>query len=269
MIAPRRLLDEGGTAVEMALLRSAKGDGPPAGALERAMANLAASGAARSTGAPGSGITPGANLARWVVELFKWMAIGVMGGALFHGEVGAGGAPRAADPSTITRADVSEAPRGDTSAEVDARTTDDKAAAEEGSGQSEAPAAEKARPAGNDRQKQAARGPSAPAAARAPSLAEEIALLDSARRALTKGDTRAALAALDTHAQTFPSGSLRPEAAVLRVDVMVKRGERAAAAEAAKAILEARPTGPYAGHLRSIAGSAGAPEDDHGPVDGR
>lgn len=60
-------------------------------------------------------------------------------------------------------------------------------------------------------------------------LAEEIALLQRARRALARGDAAAALSALDEHAARFPGGTLAPERAHARVSALCLAGRRAEA----------------------------------------
>lgn len=57
-------------------------------------------------------------------------------------------------------------------------------------------------------------------------LADELTLLRSARGALARSDTTAALATLDRYAQQFSRGMLRPEALSLRVDALCAAGQR-------------------------------------------
>jgi hypothetical protein len=55
-------------------------------------------------------------------------------------------------------------------------------------------------------------------------LADEIAALDGAREALASGDAPRALRALDAHDRAFPRGALSPEATVLRIEALARRG---------------------------------------------
>lgn len=64
-------------------------------------------------------------------------------------------------------------------------------------------------------------------------LARERELIDTARSALLHGDATAAIAALQTHAKTFPKGRLDEERESLWVQALVMKG--AAAEAAAKA----------------------------------
>ncbi len=69
-----------------------------------------------------------------------------------------------------------------------------------------------------------------PTAPRAPTLADEIVAIDAARAAIERGDTSAALRALDGYDRTFPHGALAPEAAALRARVKKARTNVDAAA---------------------------------------
>ncbi|HSO39574.1 MAG TPA: hypothetical protein VLT33_43910, partial [Labilithrix sp.] len=87
-------------------------------------------------------------------------------------------------------------------------------------------------------------------------LARELRSLDEARSALGRGDASGALAELDRHDRAFPSGSLRTEARVLRAEVLLARGDRAAAQRIAAELLARDPSGPHARRLRTIAEGA-------------
>lgn len=64
-----------------------------------------------------------------------------------------------------------------------------------------------------------------PKAATPDPLAREAALLEGALEALNRHDTNAALTRLDERARLFPNGSLETEARVLRVRVLLERGD--------------------------------------------
>ncbi|WP_437727093.1 hypothetical protein [Sorangium sp. So ce861] len=96
---------------------------------------------------------------------------------------------------------------------------------------------------------------SPPAPDRSPStLASELALLDTARRALRSGDPAAALALLDRHAREFADAQLADEAAAIRVEALASKGDRAGAQAAARRFLEAHPGSPHADRVESAAG---------------
>jgi hypothetical protein len=94
--------------------------------------------------------------------------------------------------------------------------------------------------------------PSASAAASA-SLTEEIRLLDRARAALAAGDTVTAGRLLDAYASNRPSSVLVQEAALLRVKVLLARGERSAAVELARRIIATYPESAHVDTLRRLA----------------
>jgi hypothetical protein len=89
---------------------------------------------------------------------------------------------------------------------------------------------------------------SAPSGEIAP-LSEEIRLVDGARGALVAADPRRALRDLDSYALAFPNGKLAEEATVLRIEVLVKLGDRASAERLAGEFVRAHPA---SGHLRKI-----------------
>jgi hypothetical protein len=84
------------------------------------------------------------------------------------------------------------------------------------------------------------------------SLREEAALLERARAAVTRADTPGALGVLDAYDVRFPTGTLRPEAAVLRVQALLARGDRGAAVAATNAFARANPSSPYLSRLRAL-----------------
>lgn len=273
MSAPRRLIEEGGTALELALLRSAKDDGPPDGALERAMAAVGVTGGiagATAAAASGAAIRPTSSVARWLFEIFAWVTVGIVGGALFAGETGAPSGqvsePSAAVAAAIASENGAPAPPEESGAGVVAHNNDD-IGADRASEPADEPATAPS-PSQGRQHLQHNQSPSRAASkAPRPTLAEEVALLDSARRSLIDGNAAGALTALEKHGRDFGAGSLGAEAAVLKIDAMVARGDHAGAAAAARAFLAAYPQSPHAGHVRDVlrAGSetaATSPEAD-------
>ncbi|MBN1605272.1 MAG: hypothetical protein JW940_01490 [Polyangiaceae bacterium] len=86
------------------------------------------------------------------------------------------------------------------------------------------------------------------------SLTREVALLREARLALARGDARAALVAIDRRDREFPQGSLGPEATLLRVESLVRAGDRARAKLVASSFLRRQPRGPHADRMRTLLG---------------
>lgn len=88
------------------------------------------------------------------------------------------------------------------------------------------------------------------------SLREQIALVDAARTAVSKGAGDRALELLRQYQDQYPSGSFRPEVAALRVDALVKLGRRAEAQSAAKRFVAEFGAGPLADRVLRVAGLA-------------
>lgn len=95
--------------------------------------------------------------------------------------------------------------------------------------------------------------PASVAAAADASLAAEIRLLDLARGALAAGDAERAGRLLDTYSSNRPSKVLAQEAALLRVRLLLARGQRPAAAELARRIIAQYPESAHVDSLRRLA----------------
>ncbi|MBX3209542.1 MAG: hypothetical protein KF764_31200 [Labilithrix sp.] len=109
--------------------------------------------------------------------------------------------------------------------------------------------------------KVAAPRPRSPAAAPAspsavPSSRREIELVAQAREALTRGDARACLAAVDLHDREFPDGQFALEANVMRIEATLAKGDRAGARALALEYLARNPGSAYEGRVRSLAAAA-------------
>jgi hypothetical protein len=85
------------------------------------------------------------------------------------------------------------------------------------------------------------------------SLAVEIRLLDQARAALAAGDSTYAAALLDRYAANRPSAVLAQEAALLRVRLLIKQGDRRGATQLARRIILEYPESRHVDSLRSLA----------------
>lgn len=80
------------------------------------------------------------------------------------------------------------------------------------------------------------------------SLAAEVALLDRAKSALARGDTMAALSALDDHRARFPKGQLLEASAVTRFHTLCRAGRAQEAETAAMMLHRAHPNSNLARH---------------------
>lgn len=85
------------------------------------------------------------------------------------------------------------------------------------------------------------------------SLAAEIRILDQVRAALAAGGTARAGALLDQYASNHPSPTLAQEAALLRVRLLLARGQKSAAAESARRIIAQHPESAHVESLRRLA----------------
>ena len=83
----------------------------------------------------------------------------------------------------------------------------------------------------------------------------EIAMLDQARRALSLGEPARSLSILDAYVERFPRGTLAPEATLVRIEALIKAGDRPAAERAAEALEASRPDNPYGARVRSLLAS--------------
>jgi hypothetical protein len=94
--------------------------------------------------------------------------------------------------------------------------------------------------------------PRVPRVPRAPALELEIGQIDRARAALARGSPEAALAELDAYERRRKTLVLDREAMVLRIDALLGKGEREAAAALARAYVAAHPNDPHARRLRAL-----------------
>ena len=85
------------------------------------------------------------------------------------------------------------------------------------------------------------------------SLADEVARLDGARRALSAHEPDVALGTLDAYRANHPQGTLAPEALRLRVEAWLAKGDSRRARALAHEFLRAYPQSPHAATLRRIA----------------
>lgn len=219
---PRRLLEHGATDAERALLNSARADGPQPGAAQRMLVAL------DSLGSGGAGAPLAAHTLKFGV-LAKIGAVALVGlgavgsWALVHQRVGQRSAPGESSGSRAPAADPEPSPTPKAASEAIAPL--------QGSGI-------------------ARRQPEANLLDE--SLSAEIRILDVARSAVDAHNPAAAQRALDSYAQRFPQGHLKPEATVLRLAVLVRQGHRAAAKSLAAQLLANVSYKAYGYRIRSL-----------------
>ncbi|HEY1533250.1 MAG TPA: hypothetical protein VGF76_04515 [Polyangiaceae bacterium] len=88
----------------------------------------------------------------------------------------------------------------------------------------------------------------------APSLAEEVAAIKSAKGALAGGNAAQALRELDAYKLHFPRGRLAQEATVVRIEALIGSGNQTAAGTVADHFLAAHPDSPYSARVRTLVG---------------
>ncbi len=245
MMEPRRLLEQGATDAERALLHSARADEPPAGAARKML--IALEGMTAGSGPPspqGSGQAlgaPSAPVAAHAVKLSGLAKIGlaaVVGlgalgaGALVHriagqrsvmGETSVARAP-VMQETPVTGASESERPMAVPTSE---------------------PSVVPTRASGTVPRRRSANATNE-------SLSAETHILDVAHSAVDAHNPAAAQRALDSYAQRFPQGHLKPEATVLHLTVLVRQGQRAAARSLATQLLASESYKAYEYRIRSL-----------------
>jgi hypothetical protein len=245
MKEPHRLLNQSATDAEKSLLRSASADGPPDGAVERMMATLdgMAAGGPNPRG-PGPGFGNGLSKAPMAAQSFRLATLaktallvllgGAVTGVVVHGlagtrqdhvERGAVTAPALQTEPALGSTNALGAPKEVLLAAKPA---------------TEAPDQPESAPRGQHNE--ASDG----------TLIAELRLLDAARAALDARNPAEARRALDSHAQQFPQGHLKPEAAVLRLAVLVRQGDRVSAKSLGQELLASALYKTYAPRIRSL-----------------
>jgi hypothetical protein len=244
-----RLLDQGATDAERALLHSASADGPPDGVVERMMTALdgltAGSGDLGSQGS-GNGLgdpSPGAPMAAHSLNLGPLAKVG-LAALVGAGVLGSGVLLHRLVRHRSVHVETSAVSAPAMKAEPALGSTERPGAAVEPS-----PAATPATSAPSEmgtapRHRQA--NPSDE------SLSAELRILDLARSAVDARNSAAAQRALDSYAQRFPQGHLRLEATVLRLAVLVHQGDRAAAKSLAAQLLASESHKTYEPRIRSL-----------------
>jgi len=253
MTDPRRLIEEGATEFETALLRAGRRDAISDDGRRRVLSSLGfGAGVLVSTTASATAVTKTGMLAVTGGPLFKYIGIGVAALAVWGGvHVWHRGEPareRTAVTSLTLSAANPQAPPSAAEMEVNEPAPSIVPAIPVHSGVAASPPR---RPRSADAVEHAK-----------DSLPKELSLLDRARRELAGENPTLSLRLLDEYERSFPGGRLGTEATVLRIESLARAGDRAGVAAAGKAFLARHPNGPYATRVRSLMGEArpGAPE---------
>jgi hypothetical protein len=268
MKQPQRLADAGADEFERGLLSSSSADAPSEQAFQRTLTSLgvgllvplASAGVAHGAGA--AAVATGSKLG--VAALGKWLATGMAIGAVTVSAVTVTERALSTPPAAVTP--TTPAPAGvATSTPVEKAGARGAAAVTRASAVEAAKAPEAAAPkhrtetttpsvepaASAPSVEGGASVPAEPLAA-APSIKRETELIGSAQRALQRGDTRSALAALERYRSEFPAGVLAPEARLLEISSLLRAGERGRAETLAGAIIARDPAGQEAARARAL-----------------
>jgi hypothetical protein len=229
---PTRLLDAGGNELELALLRAASAEEPSTESKRRLLSalglSLPAASAAENDAQPApdaasaAGSGSGSGLAAGLGA--KWLAL--IGGSLILATLPIAYLNLRA-PALPTSPAGHTAPSA--TAEVEPTRGRDEAALP-----------------------QVQRVDTPPAPAGTPSVALEVARLDRVRNLLAASKTAAALRELDQYAGDFPSGVLRQEATLLRLESLVQAKRTLRARELAAQFLREHPESPHRDRIRAL-----------------
>jgi hypothetical protein len=85
-------------------------------------------------------------------------------------------------------------------------------------------------------------------------ISDEIAAIETARRAFDGGSAREGLAVIDRYLLDHPRGALVPEATVLRIEGLLLSGDSARARALGEAFLRSHPKSPHVQRVRSLIG---------------
>ncbi len=83
-------------------------------------------------------------------------------------------------------------------------------------------------------------------------LADEVGWLDRASASIRSGDVDRGLQTLDEYKGHFPGGVLTPESQVLRIEALVRKGDRANATRLGETFLSRTPQNALAARVRSL-----------------
>ncbi len=289
MTDPMRWRDQGADAFEVALLASADADAGSRAARVRSLAALGATSGRRGVHDAGIGCEGGGRLGSLGRLSVKWLGVGAIVGLgslaaaqglgprrapslMLSGVVATVGArasqshrwvPRVQHTpakeevleATASDPDAENAPHGNGSSSRPA-LLDEGAKAQPSpprGGEAESATVRRAVEASDGLMARRSPAPSEPRSLRE-ELSREVALLDQARGLLSRGQPRAAIAVLERRDREIRSGVLGPEARLLKVEALLRSGNRRGAEAVAKRELSRHPRGPHADRLLALLG---------------
>jgi hypothetical protein len=265
MMDPRRLVDEEVTPIERALLRAGIDERPSKRGIHRTMVALGVGGGVLTTASASGAVGVGSKLL--LGGVVKWLAVALLTGGVTLGTWYSLG--RGRQQPTAHRHEQADQQKptqrhGSLQTVLDRKSETPKPAdvldprapiAPEPAGAANSEAVKPIEPKAAKASRPVSHAVSEDPDLRS-SLAEQVALMDEARRALARGDAASALSISDRYEQKFPGGSLVQEATLLRIEALAQQGDRAAAAAVARRFLAAHPDSPHSKRIRSLLGDA-------------
>jgi hypothetical protein len=258
---PVRLLDGSGSEKTRAILRAGLADAPRPDALPRVATALGVSAGALAIAMPATALMNGAAVAgavaagakvpvaaaSSVVVLSKWLVAGVLGGAVVSGAALV--VERARGPSLPEQTTPVE-PVSTTARAVQRRSP---LALNPVPETPEPPAT----PSAQAEMPWVAPKTPAPPPSVADSMGREAARIDAARRAIARGELAQASRELDLYQEERSLGVLDREALLLRIQLLVQRGEHERAVLLARSYLSAHPNDAHTARLRALVDTGG------------
>lgn len=284
----KRWVDDGASEPVRTLLAAAREEQPGEAGVQRTLVALGAgsaivTGASHAAGGAGAAtLAKSAGGASSLAAMTKWGLIGALGAATTFGAVRAttdwfepasphGAASAPASPTKSAEVGTRAAPRAAGEGTPPSAPTDEAAAAVAAPGgpldeaatnvvvgsdadrRGAPPAIERAQK-GSTVTADRAPSPQTETAVSSERILEEVRAIDRARSALSRGDARGTLAALDGYRDGFSERRFEPEALYLRMEALERLGDTAGAKAAAGRLLSAFPNAPQAARAKVVAG---------------
>lgn len=249
MTDPARLLDEGATESELAILRAGAFEEPPAHGPRRLAAAMGLSGSAATAAAQAAGSSLNALLTG---STAKWLIVSsvALGGGAFVYVRHERARETASRPAERVPAEATLPTAG-----AEPSSPDVPGLAQPAGGSTDIPPPA-ARPRDRAPVKSTQSSGAAESGARSSSksIGAEIEELDGVRRSLRAGAPLEALAALDHYDREHAGGALTQEAALLRIEALSASGDTAGARRLAERFLRNNPRSPHKRRITALVG---------------
>ncbi len=235
-----------------ALLRSAEHDGPTPRDRARVAASLGLAGATTVTAsaAKASSTAPAAAKASLLGGMVKWW-LGGLGVAFLVGTFAGAPEPHAAAPAPSSSVDIPVAISAVPAAKPAPAMSSPVVVVAPVPSASARPTPPALSPSSSDAAPSVPKAPTA-APSSGPSLADELAALDAARKAIEAGDADAAEKALSRYRTTMGEGRLASEAELLAIESAAARADHAQTIALGSAFLARHPSSPHRARVTTL-----------------